>query len=239
MIGVLLGSRFATWLDVCSEGLCVVKSMDVAPPGREVTACWREFLGNRLATRLGLAVPATQLQCDSRYGRVSVQRYIAGASAVTRSEFHRIALSRRGMRILSLDFISRNRDRRPANLLRRNDVVFPIDYNVAFDFSGDTIRFGEAAGMIARWFSLEGIARLKLSAWNDVYGEARRAERLLSDSFVEHAVALIPRAFLGRADRSVLLAGIRRRRDALTAILWQWWDDTVLPLNRLTKGDVE
>jgi hypothetical protein len=232
----LLGSRFATWLTMHDGELAVVKSMDVAPPHRETSPCWREFLGWRLGTRLGLAVPVTQLDYDPCMGRISVQRFIAGARPSTAAEFGELIVTRRGFRILALDFVARNPDRRPENVLVRGDVVFPIDFNVAFDHTGDTLAQHEVNTFVSRMFQVDGIGRLvKLQAPAFV-DELRRAEQLLSYAYLAHAVDGISSVFITEAQREELIRGLNRRRDALVSAMQQWWAETVLPLQRLLGG---
>src|SRR6266545_4239993 len=113
----VIGTRFSTWVGSFNGADHVWKAMDVSLPNRKPSSCFRELLGFRLGSRLGLAVPATRLVYDERYGRVSVQRVIAGARSPTPGEQHALATSRTGLRILLLDLLCRNHDRRPANLL--------------------------------------------------------------------------------------------------------------------------
>jgi len=233
----LLGSRFATWLTSCEGVEVVVKSMDSAPEEREPSLCWREFLGWRLGTRLGLAVPETQLALDPLWGRVSRQRFIANVRPVTTAEYQRIVTTLRGARILALDFIARNPDRRYANLLVRDDVVFPIDFNVAFDYADDAMTWDELRTCISRWFQIDGITTLATIDIAHLYAEARRAGALLTDAFLEHAVAQIDERFLPRPQRAEILDGMRRRRDALVPALQRWYSETVAPLRRLLPAN--
>ena len=236
MPSVLLGSRFATWLTTCGDVPCVVKSMDVAPPQREPSLCWREFLGWRLATRLGLAVPVTQLRHDPQLGRISLQSFVAGARTVTASEREAMVTTPRGHRMLALDFVARNPDRRPQNILVRGEVVFPIDYNVAFDYAGDIVRWDEVRSFLGRWFQVGGICRLAGLEWPNVLRQVRRVEYLLPDAFLQQAVGEIEPVFLETARRHELLAGLRRRREALRPTLERWWEETIVPLQSLLNG---
>jgi hypothetical protein len=236
MTHALLGSRFATWLTTHDGQLAVVKSMDVAPPHRETSPCWREFLGWRLGTRLGLAVPETQLRHDPHVGRISVQRFIAGARPSAVREFGELMVTRRGFRILALDFVSRNPDRRPDNVLVRGDVVYPIDFNVAFDYSGDSLAQSEVSTLVSRTFQIDGIVRLLKLQPSDFIDEIRKAQHLLSHEYLQHAIDGISSPFITQAQRERLIRGLQRRRDALVSTMQQWWAQTVSPLQRLLGG---
>src|SRR5262245_52173983 len=139
-----VGKRFGTWVETLDGVEHVWKSMDFAPPGREPSACYRELLGFQLGSRLGLAMLETRLFRHPVYGRVSVQRMIRGARPAGAAERQALALATTGLRILLLDLLARNPDRRAANLLVAGAVVFPIDFNVAFDYGEDTLEVAEA-----------------------------------------------------------------------------------------------
>ena len=237
-MATMVGARFATWLATYHGVASVVKSMDVAPPDRETSLCWREFLGARLGTRLGLAVPHTLLQRDPALGRISIQRFIAGARRCLPAELRDLCTTPRGMRILMLDIVARNPDRRPENVLVLGDAVFPIDFNVAFNYAGDTAAWCEMHSFVSRSFQLDGIGRLLAHNASIMIDEARRAEHLLTDAFLTHVLREIDRGFISGEERDALLVGLQRRRNALVATLQRWWDETITPLQRLLPGGI-
>jgi hypothetical protein len=229
----VVGRRYSTWVDAIDGVDYVWKSMDVAPPGREPSLCFREFLGFCLGSRLGLAVPATELRCDRRYGRVSVQRLIVGSRAPMVEEQRAVATSTSGVRILLLDLVIRNPDRRAANLLLAGNTVFPIDFNVAFDFDGDGLAYAEFRDLIMRWIGLPGVLRLLPTDRACFQEEARRMEHLLSTPYLTYTLNLVDDRFLSADDRTRLRLGLERRRDAVGPMLERWWHETVRPLHRL------
>jgi hypothetical protein len=229
----LIGTRFSTWRVRLGGADHVLKSMDFVPPGREPSLCFRDFLGYRLGSRLGLAVPATRLLRHPRWGRCSAQLWIAGARPPTAAEQRRLAPAAAGLRILLLDLLSRNGDRRADNLLVAGPAVFPIDFNVAFDFPDDGLSYEECRDQIMRWFGLAGVLGLGPGDRDRLLGEGRRLAGLLSDPYLNFALGLVDDPFLSGPDRARLLACLRRRRDALGPSLARWWDETVNPLHRL------
>ncbi len=234
-------SRYSVWLEALDGLDHVWKSMDFSERCPAPSLCYREYLGFLLGTRLGLAVPSTRLLRDPRYGRISVQRFITGARPVTTAERDGLAGTPTGIRLLILDLICRNPDRTNANLLIRDGAVFPIDFNVAFDFQDDRLDDNKFRSFITHWFGPAGVVLLSPRDGDRLLLELERAAHLLGDSFLDHSVALVDDEFLAEEERVTLLDGLKRRRDILRPTLARWWEETVAPVHRIlsltTKDD--
>lgn len=214
----------------------MIKAMDLVVANRSPVRCYREALGQKLATRLGLAVPETRLLDLPELGRVSVQRWIDDARALTPERRAVLVREPIGMRILLLDLLVANRDRTSDNVLERNELVFPIDFNVAFSFSDDPPRVEEPAMTILRWLGIPGALALDPTGRAMLLAEVDRAEHLLSPAYLRFVVGEIPDKFLLPGERERLLAGLEARRALLRGWVWAFWHDSVEPFYRLTEA---
>lgn len=229
----LLGRKYATVLDATDGELTVLKLEDCEVEGRSPVRCHREYLGHRLGARLGLAVPRTRLLVHPRYGRASAQVYLAGARPVTSSEMRALARSRVGLRILLLDLLTANSDRREDNLLLRGDTVFPIDYNVAFAYANEGARPIPIAALLMRWVGIDGALLFGTGERRMLQEELSRLEGLIADGFVRAVVAEIDPAFLRPGEAARLAREICARRSALRVAVDAWWRTSIRPLHTL------
>jgi hypothetical protein len=231
-----IGRRYATFAATVDGQPSVVKAMDPRPGEGVAVRCYREALGARLGTRLGLAVPRTSLVEHPEWGRISVQRWVGGARPLSAGRWAELARSPPGLRILLLDLLVANRDRHRENLLERDGAVFPIDFNVAFGFADDPPRVEPAGDTILRWLGVGGAAALAPRDLGGMLAEAHRAERALSPEYLHCAVADLPERFLRCGERERLLAGLLERRTLLEPWVRRFWCETIEPLHRMTEA---
>lgn len=231
----LIGIRFNTWVEAL-DGVCYVwKSMDLVVPNREPSLCFREFLGYLIGSHLGLTIPETRLFQEKRYGRVSIQRLVTNARIFTTEEKRALAPTKTGVRILLLDLLSCNHDRRLDNILVSGNTIFPIDFNVAFAFEYDRLIYEEFRTIITQWFEIEGILNSKPSDLDFFLLETRRMRALLCDRNLNYIFSLIDSTFMSRDERMRLLKCLKRQRDMIELFLIRWWEETVEPLHLLLE----
>jgi hypothetical protein len=229
---VLIGKKFATYqMSVASE-IEIVKMEDYSVPGRNNTRCYREYLAFRLASQIGLAVPHTSLRQDPQYGRLSVQRYIQGATKPTQSFLEQMATSAIGIRIALFDILCGNHDRKPDNLLQLGTDLIPIDFNTAFQTTTTDCDFDQEADIIlARWFQIRGILSLRPAHRSLLLEETCRMVERLEDSFLHTCLAEIPTPFCGSVEAEQVRSFLIARRDRLHTSVSMWWDENVAPLH--------
>ena len=228
----LIGEKFVTYRMAVEGDLSIVKMEDYPVPGRENPRVYREYLAFRLASRIGLAVPPTRLRQDPRYGRVSVQQYVHGATKPDPLWLERMATSALGMRIALFDLVCGNHDRKPDNLLQLGTAMIPIDFNTAFQHTTTGGDFdGEADIMLARWFRIRGMLSLTPAHRACLLGEAQRLVARVDDAVLPACLAEIPAPFCDPAEAAHVQAFLGARRDRLQASVVTWWDKTVAPLH--------
>lgn len=231
----LIGRRFSTWIEHSLDMDWIIKSMDLVPPDREPSICYRDYLGFRLGARLGLAVPETRLDLLETYGRCSVQCCVPGAREVTSGEQQSLCASPTGLRIMLLDLLCRNRDRRLENLLLVGGVYFPIDFNVAFRFDDRPIPSAESSRIIMNWLGIEGALTTAARGWDALSRQVESVQNLLSEHFLTYAISSVGQEFLSGDERTRVLGELLRRRQALPAFLGRWWQETAIPLQAIPR----
>lgn len=229
---ILIGTRFATFRD---EGF-LVKSEDLHVPERSPVRCYREALGFMLASRLGFAVPPATLRQHPHHGRVVTRRWLQAAHVATDTELAALAPSAQGVRVLLLDLLVANRDRRRDNILMMNGELMPIDFNVAFGFADETARTEPPDQTIMRWFGLENVLALPHGVRATFDTEAARFHHVLDERYLRWSVAQVPDDFLTSDERSRVLAGLLTRRACLSSWLADWWRAAVEPIHRITEA---
>jgi hypothetical protein len=228
----LIGEKFVTYRMAVEGDLSIVKMEDYPVPGRENPRVYREYLAFRLAARIGLPVPCTRLRQDLRYGRVSVQRYVHGATRPDPLWLDQMVTSALGMRIALFDLVCGNHDRKPDNLLQLGTAMIPIDFNTAFQHTTTGGDFdGESDIMLARWFRICGILSLTPVHRGWLLGEAKQMSERLDDAFIHACVAEIPTPFCDPVEAAQVGNFLGARRDRLHASVSTWWDQTVAPLH--------
>lgn len=230
---LLLGNKFCTFLEVIDGKYAVLKAQDYCIPDREKVFCFREYLGYCLGTRLGLVIPRTQLLLHSHYGRVSAQQYVSEAKPVSRAMQRSLATSTLGFRIMLLDLVCGNHDRRLDNLIEVNGTILPIDFNVAFVFKRPTSLFhAEVNTLVMRWFGIEGALTLQPDDRVRLLKEIERLEQLLNNQYLHYCLNEIEPLFLSVNERHWLFEQLMRRRQLLHSTIDQWWDKTIAPLHK-------
>jgi hypothetical protein len=222
---LVVGTTSAAILARAGDRLSVLRGEDLTIPGRRPARAYREYLGTRLGRRLGLACPRTVLASHAALGRLAIQDLV-DAAAMAPEELVRLRRSDVGHRVLVLDAICANPDRRPANLLGDGADVVPIDFEAAF---------GEAAAdaIADRWFGIEGIVELRPHDGLRIAAEAQRARRRLPADFLRSIVAEIPPAFIDGRERAEVAEGLVRRVGSVPDDLDDWWRRRVRPAHRL------
>jgi hypothetical protein len=228
----LIGEKFVTYRMAVEGDLSIVKMEDYLVPGRENTRAYREYLAFRLASRVGLPVPCTSLRHDPRYGRLSVQRYVHGATTPDPLLLERMATFCLGIRIALFDILCGNHDRKPDNLLQLGTDIIPVDFNTAFQHTTTGGDFnGETDIILARWFHIRGMLSLTPAHRSCLLGEAQRMSGRLDNAFIHACLAEIPPVFCAPAEAGHVQAFLVARRDRLQASVSTWWDNTVAPLH--------
>ena len=229
---VLIGEKFVTYRMVVEGDLSIVKMEDYHVPGRENTCVYREYLAFRLASRIGLPVPRTSLRQDPRYGRVSVQRYVHGATQPDPFLLEQMATYSLGTRIALFDLLCGNHDRKPGNLLQLGTDIIPVDFNTAFQHATTGGDFDAETDLIlARWFRIRGMLSLTPAHRSCLLGEAQRMSARLDDTFLHACLAEIPPPFCAPAEAAHVQAFLVARRDRLQASVSTWWNTNVAPLH--------
>ena len=173
-----------------------------------------------------------------KYGRLSVQQYVHGATKPTQSLLERMATYPLGMRIALFDILCGNHDRKPDNLLQLGTEIIAIDFNTAFQKPGTDFDFDQETDIIlARWFQIRGILTLTPAHRSLLLSEARQMVERLDDSFLHSCLAEIPTPFCGSAEAEKIQDFLAARRDQLHASVSTWWDKNVAPLH-LFDNDV-
>jgi hypothetical protein len=228
----LIGETFVTYCMSVEGELSIVKMEDYPVPGRENTRAYREYLAFRLASWIGLPVPCTSLRQDPRYGRVSVQRYVHGATRPDPLWLERIATSALGMRLALFDILCGNHDRKPDNLLQLGTAMIPIDFNTAFQPTTTGGDFdAETDIILARWFRIHGMLSLTPAHRACLLGEAQRMSERVDTPFLHACLAEIPTPFCDPVEAAQVGHVLGTRRDRLHASVSTWWDQTVAPLH--------
>ena len=229
---VLIGDTFATYLMAIDGETAIVKMEDYPVSGRKNTRVYREYLAFRLASRVGLDVPNTSLRRSPQYGRMSIQRYIHGATEPLPQLLDYLLLRPLGMRIVLFDILCGNHDRKPNHLLQHGALIIPIDFNTAFQLTSTVGTFKEEVDAIfARWFRIRNILSLTAAHRSVLLGEARRMVTLLDNSLLRACLAEIPRPFCGPTELEQVRTFLSARRDALCDSALKWWDENVAPLH--------
>jgi hypothetical protein len=229
----LIGRNFSTWIDHSEGQIWVIKAMDLVPPKREPSLCFRDYLGFRLGARLGLAVPDTRLTHLEPYGRCSMHCFVEGAREVTDVQRQAVAASATGLKILLLDLLCRNRDRRHHNLLLAGGVYFPIDFNAAFCFAN--VGHEDSARIIMNWLGVGGARAVAARGREVLFRQVETARHLISERFLVYALSTIGEEFLCAAEREYLLHELIRRREDLPGYLDRWWQDTATRLENIPQ----
>ena len=227
----LIGHKYATFRD----GPLLVKAQDLSVRGRLPVACYREALAYRLGTRLGLAIPPTELLTHPKHGRLSVQRWLEDARPPSQERLDCLRFEPTGIRILLLDLLVANADRRDENLIERDGTILPIDFNVAFAFAGATPRIEMPEMTIMRWFGTAGVLALPTDGMSHLEAQVASFEHLISDPYIRFAVAQLPDEFVTAPERERLQQGLASRRAAMATWLRDWWQRTVEPLHRFRE----
>ena len=231
----LVGTRYATFLD---RDL-LVKAEDLEVPERLPVRCYREALGARLASRLGLASPPGELLVDLDRGRLFKRPWLFRAATPGKGDLAALLSSPEGLRILLLDVLIANHDRRVDNLLVLEGQLIPIDFNVAFGFATGRAPSEPADTTIMRWFGTRGVLALHRDVRQRLDEEISRLLHLLGEPYIHWAVAQIPDVFISPEERLLLLEGLLFRREHLASWINDWWDMTVAPLHRITEATDE
>ena len=228
----LIGEKFVTYRMAVEGEISIVKMEDYPVSGRENTRVYREYLAFRLASRIGLPVPRTSLRQDPRYGRVSVQRYVYGATQPDPFLLKQMATSSLGIRIALFDLLCSNHDRKPGNLLQLGTDIIPVDFNTAFQYTTTGGDFdAETDVILARWFRIRGMLSLTPAHRSCLLGEAQRMSARLDDAFLHACLAEIPLPFCAPAEAAHVQAFLVERRDRLQVSVSTWWDTNVAPLH--------
>jgi hypothetical protein len=228
----LIGEKFVTYRMSVEGDISIVKMEDYLVPGRENPRTYREYLAFRLAPRIGLPVPTTSLRQDPRYGRVSVQQYVHGATKPDPLWLERMATSSLGMRVALFDVLCGNHDRKPDNLLQLGTDIILVDFNTAFQHTTTGGNFDEETDIIlARWFRIRGMLSLIPVHRLCLLGEAQRISERLDNALIHACLAEIPPAFCDPAEAAQVQEFLMARRDRLHASVSTWWDKTVAPLH--------
>jgi hypothetical protein len=228
---ILIGEKFVTYLMSVEDEIAIVKMEDYPVPGRENTRSYREYLAFRLASRIGLPVPPTSLRQDQRYGRLSVQQYVHGATSPTLL-LEQMATSCLGMRIALFDVLCGNHDRKPDNLLQLGTDIILVDFNTAFQHTTTGGDFDEETDIIlARWFRIRGMLSLTPAHRLCLLGEAQRIGERLDNAFIHACLVEIPAVFCDPAEAAHVQEFLMARRDRLHASVSTWWDRNVAPLH--------
>ncbi|MGK7895252.1 MAG: hypothetical protein AB4372_16925 [Xenococcus sp. (in: cyanobacteria)] len=229
---ILIGEKFATYLMSVGSEMAIVKMEDYSVPGRDNTRVYREYLAFRLGSRIGLPMPHTSLRQDIRYGRLSVQEYIRGATKPTRAFLERIVIQPLGFRIALFDILCGNHDRKPDNLLQLGTEIIPIDFNTAFQKTTIGSDLDQEIDMIlARWFQIRGILSLTPAHKSLLVGEVRWLFDHLDDSFLHACLAEIPTAFCTPPEIEQVRDFLVERRDRLHTSVSKWWEKNIAPLH--------
>lgn len=228
----LIGTQYATF----QAGTSLVKVQDFVVPDRLPVRCYREALGCRLGARLGLSVPPAELVVDPVFGRVSIQPWLASARAPSTGRLADFRFEPDGIRTLLLDLLIANPDRRNANLLQLDELIVPIDFNVAFGFASDVPRVEDPDLTIMRWFGTRGVLALPRNGLVAIETEIARLEHLLDERYIRAAARSLSERFIDAPERERLTRGLLDRRAQLGAWIREWWHRTVVPLHRLNEG---
>jgi hypothetical protein len=222
---LVVGTTSAAVLARAGERFSVLRGDDLVIPGRRPARAYREYLGARLGTRLGLACPQTVLASHPSLGRLAVQDLV-DAAAILPADLPRLRRSDAGLRLLVLDAICANPDRRSANLLRGAGGLVPIDFEAAFgDVTIDVVA--------DRWFGIEGILELRPHDGLRLAAAAECASRRLPADLLRSIVAEIPPAFLDAPERGAVTEALVRRVRSVADELDDWWRRRVRPAHRL------
>lgn len=232
---ILIGESFSTYLAMVEGEPSIVKTQDVCAPGRQPVLCYREALGYRIGTRLGLPIPPTRLGVDPRLGRISLQHWVANARHLSAAHHRRLATTRAGFRIVLFDLLCDNHDRRPENLIQRNGTAFAIDFNAAFGFRQREIQ-REIQGVaeesiISKWFGIDGALALEPADRAALTTEVGRLEKVLDPKYLHCCVRELPAAFLAREEKEVLLEHLLERRRRVRPTVERWWNINIAPLH--------
>jgi len=229
-----VGTRFATFLAQVAGRPAIVKAEDYTVAELRPVRVHREWLGARLASRIGLAVPATRLAVHPVVGRLSVQDFVTGARRISAEELRRVATTPEGLRIMLFDVLIANHDRRPDNLLILGNAVLAIDFNVGFDFAEVPIGWSPTT-LMQLWLGIDGMLAFRPDDRQRLDDEAARIEALLDENYLADTVAAIGEAFLPGSERALLLEGLLARRRTLRRWALDFWTQHIAPIHRLLE----
>jgi hypothetical protein len=228
----LIGEKFVTYRMAVEGDISIVKMEDYRVPGRENTRAYREYLAFRLASRIGLPVPRTRLRQDPRYGRMSVQQYMHGATPPHPCLLAQMATSLLGRRVALFDLLCGNHDRKPDNLLQLGTAIIPVDFNTAFQHTTPGGDFeAETDVILARWFRIDGMLSLTPAHRAHLLGEAQQMRARLDTAFLHACLAELPTPFCAPAEAAQVQKFLVARRDRLPTAVATWWDTHVAPLH--------
>lgn len=233
----LLGNRFCTFHDVLYGQQVIIKAEDFVVPHREQVRCFREYLGSLLAQRIGLPVPQTTLMQHERYGRISCQRFYPHARTISLAEMRAISATETGIRILLLDILCGNQDRRHENLIVRGTQLVPIDFNVAFAFK-KKLSSTDINSWVGNWFGFETILALQPADWTKFSEELDFVLGRLDEQYLQKAVNYIDPHFLLFNERAWLLQHLLDRRNLLRGCIEEWWCSNVNALSWIHKQEI-
>lgn len=234
---ILLGDKFCTFLDRINGVYTVIKAQDFCIPGREPVRCFREFLGYHMGERIGLAMIETQLILHPRYGRISAQYFVQEARRISQADRQTLATDTVGFKIMLLDLLCGNHDRRRDNILKANRTIFPIDFNVAFAFRRP-LMFVEFNAMVMRWLGLEGATTLDSMDRIRLTSEIAHLERRLNEHYLRSCLNAIHPAFLTLHEKRWLLGHLIQRLRLIRPAFEHWWETTIIPLFKWKKSPI-
>jgi hypothetical protein len=229
----LIGTRYATF----HAGPWLVKAQDLKVPDRLPVICYREALACALGTRLGLTIPVTHLVEHPEHGRIATQPWLDHARPPSPQQLADLRFAPTGIRILLLDLLIANSDRRDDNLLDLGGTIAPIDFNVSCAFAREGGRYEPPDMTIMRWFGTAGVLGLPRDGLATLTGEIERFEHLISEPYLHFACERLPDAFIDELERKRLVQALVLRRRDIGAWLRDWWHRTVEPFHRLNEAN--
>jgi hypothetical protein len=232
---ILIGQKFCTFLGVIEDELFVIKTQDISVSSRKPIRCYSEFLGYLIGKRLGLPVPKTHLLIHSALGRISVQHFLYEARRIPMSLYNSLKTSTVGLKIILLDLICANHDRRPDNVLELSGAAIPIDFNVAFQFNSTNNFYAEANSIFMRWFGIVGVLDLHQEDYYRLQTMARIVQRRVDKQYLHWCLQEIEPCFLSSAEKERISVCIYDRIDNLQGFLEEWWQQTMAPLFYLIR----
>lgn len=234
---ILLGDKFCTFMDRIDGVDAVIKAQDMRIPGRDSVRCFREYLGYCLGVGVGLAMIDTRLIRHPHYGRISAQQFVCTAQRISRADRLALATETVGFKIMLLDLVCGNHDRRRDNILTANGTVFPIDFNVAFGFRRP-LMFAEFNTMVMRWFGLDGTLALQASDRVRLTSEISQLEDRLNESYLRSCLDAIHPAFLAVHEKRSLLEHLIQRLRLVRPAFEHWWETTITPLFKWNNSPI-